>query len=124
MRNRRMVIGVLIVSTMMLLSSIPAAAEQCYTGCKEGPKEYTSGVTWICTYDRAGNRMGFSNIDAENKRDSVCQLTIRGQFKNIAIDFGHYEDIQECMREICIPKVLETCGELDRCNNAKNWRKY
>jgi hypothetical protein len=123
MHTRKIVIGIFF-SVLSVLWVIPAAAENCYTGCKEGPKEFSSGVTWICSYDRTGNRLGFSDTDVDNKRDSVCQLTIRGRFKNIAIDFGNYENIQQCMEELCIPKVLETCGELDRCNNVKNWRKY
>lgn len=118
-----MIVCIAVITTAVLWV-IPAAAENCYTGCKEGPKEYSSGVTWICTYDRTGNRLGFSNADMDGKRDSVCQLTIRGLFKNIAIDYGSYEDIQQCLQELCIPKVQETCGELDRCNNVKNWRKY
>ncbi len=103
--------------------SLPAWAEQCYTGCKEGPKEYSSGVTWICTYDRLGNVTGVSNVDVEDYKSSVCQLTVRGSLKNVGIDYGHHKNFKECLEELCLPKISESCGELDRCNNVKNWRK-
>jgi hypothetical protein len=108
-----------------VLFSLPAWAEQCYTGCKEGSKEHSSGVTWICAYDRLGNKHGYGEVkDVEDYSYATCTLTIRGQFKTMGIKYGQYKNFQECLQELCIPKVSESCGDLDRCINEKNWKKY
>ena len=125
---RPSILCLVVIAVVMFISgplSKSSWAEQCYTGCKEGAKEHGSGVTWICTYDRLGNKHGYGEVkDVEDFSYSTCTLTIRGQFKTMGIKYGQYKSYKECLQELCIPKVSESCGELDRCNEEKNWKKY
>jgi hypothetical protein len=101
----------------------PARAEQCYSPCKEGLNEYKN-VSWVCTYDRLGNQTGYGNVDYDNYDHAKCQMTVKGQYKNVMLDIGHVKSSKECLEDKCIPKVEETCGPLDRCADPKNWRKW
>jgi len=117
---------IMLALLLLIFAILPASAEaeRCYTGCKDGPKEHSSGITWVCNYDRVGNNTGFGQIDLEDYSYSVCKMTIRGQYKNYLQVNGKAKSFRECLTDYCIPKVEEVCGERDRCADQKNWLKH
>ncbi len=103
------------------LFSIPAAAEDCLTSCKNGPKDYQGTWSrWYCRYDLpAGLPADQPGFDAG--RYSTCSVGVEGRYKSAATDKGHFRGYRDCLENFCIPKMAEICGEEDRCANPKNW---
>lgn len=96
-----------------------AGQSECSTLCKAGPKDYNQWSKWTCIY------MTRASIYSSRRQEidsSDCFLLMEGKEIDRAPK-GLYEDFNQCHEQYCIPKMIEICGEEDRCAKPRNWKK-